>query len=141
MSISIAYDNQHAWKSAGTWNKNRPYSSVNVRPAGKTTGPCVTLWGLCDTGADYLCVEPSVAATLGINLKNATMSKPIATASGTLPPAPIVLVSLEMEGYFADVEALFHSTFTKSKVLVGRCALIGVLKFGVDVNGWLYAKA
>jgi predicted aspartyl protease len=140
MSISITYDRQHTWKSSGTYSSNRPYSSMTLRLQSKSTGPAVTLWGLCDTGADYLCLDVSVANSLGINLNTPAGRVNVTTAIGSKSSIPLVVVNLEMEGYSADVDAIFDSAFAK-RALIGRCALIDVLKFGVDSKGWLYAKA
>jgi hypothetical protein len=64
----------------------------------------------------------------------------ITTALGSKPSIPLVTVNLEMEGYAADVDAIFDCAFHRTP-LVGRCALLDVVRFGIDAKGWLFAQS
>jgi predicted aspartyl protease len=137
MAISVSYDNRHGWLSRNTNYSNRPYSLIDVSHSGSGA---VSLWGLIDTGADYLCLGDAVAHSLGINLAHCTHYVNITTALGSKSALPVVNIHMAMEGYAADVDAIFDSVFSKTP-LIGRCALLEVLKFGVDDKGWLFAQA
>jgi predicted aspartyl protease len=139
MTVSVDYDNRHNWLSARTFSSNRAYSNATVR-YGSSNPAAVTLWSLIDTGADYLCLSDQVAAQLGVNLNNCTRFVNGVTPLGSKPNIPIETVNLEMEGYNANVDAIFDIAFRKVSPLVGRVALLRVIKFGIDSTGWLYAQ-
>jgi predicted aspartyl protease len=133
MTITIDFDGQHQWKSRNNHYSNRPYSYVKIHGP---SGGSMDLWAMLDTGADYLCLDNSVARRLHIPTTGATVIW-IRNAVGTRVQVPLVKVKITMETYSADVMAVFGA-FT---ALAGRTAIIPAIKFGMDKDGWLYAQA
>jgi predicted aspartyl protease len=64
------------------------------------------IWGLLDTGADYLMLNHHVAATLGINLQNAS-AIPVTVASGQSVPLHQASIEITILGKRVPVTALF----------------------------------
>src|SRR5712692_2266935 len=129
MAITIDFDGRHRWKAQDNHYSNRPYSFIKVHGP---SGGSMDLWAMLDTGADYLCLDNSVAKTIGINTAGARQIL-IRNAVGARVPVPLVKVKITMETYSADAMAVVGA-FT---ALAGRTAIIPAIKFGMDKNGWL----
>lgn len=129
--LTVTYRRRIAWRSHENDSSNRPFCRIRVHgpgPGGED------LWGLLDTGADYLMLENDVARTLGINLKNCPIDK-VLLASGQEVELPRKKVNVTIRGKRIPVDAIFGITGT---TLIGRTAILGAMDFGIDMRGWLY---
>lgn len=133
MPIPVNYIARFPWGGAGTRGSNRPYTTI---VAHGSRGSSVPVWGLLDTGADYLVLPEDIAHRIGIN-------------PSQLPPRPIIVA----DGYrasmrFGQVDISFPKLGKSAKVevfwgppkmvLIGRTAILGAMGFGIDQKGWLY---
>lgn len=92
------------------------------------------MWGLLDTGADYLMLNYNVASALGIDLQNASVI-PVAVASGQSVSARQTGIEITIRGKRIPVTALFGPG---NDTLIGRTAILKAIDFGIDMKGWLY---
>ena len=131
MPISVPpYTDRYAWGSAKTHYSNRPYTWLRVHGSKGIQD----LWALVDTGADYLMLDASVAATVGITLPAATTSIRVA-GGGTISLPKVSKVQITVEGKTVKVDALFGGSGTP---LLGRTAILPAIDFGIDGKGWLH---
>ena len=79
MVITIDFDGRHRWKAKDNHYSNRPHTYLRVHGP---SGGSMDFWAMLDTGADYLCLDNSVAGTLSIKTAGAKMIF-IRTAVGT----------------------------------------------------------
>jgi predicted aspartyl protease len=130
--LTVTYRHRIAWRSRENDTSNRPFCRIRVHGGPGPGGE--DLWGLLDTGADYLMLENDVARTLGINLEKCSLVR-VTLASGQEVHLPLKRVDMTIRGKRVPVDALFGVTGT---TLVGRTAILGAMDFGIDMRGWLY---
>lgn len=92
------------------------------------------LWGLLDTGADYLMLERHVAQVLGIDLQNCPQEQVI-VASGASAWLPKTQIDVTIRQNRITVEAIFG---IRGFTLIGRTTILRAMDFGIDIDGWLY---
>ena len=130
--VNVTYDDRIAWLSRRNYTSNRPFCRIKVH---RDTGPgAIDLWGLLDTGADYLMLDKAVAHRLKIDLNNCRMI-PVTLASGMSVSMPLKTVNVTIRGKRVPVDAIFGITGT---TLIGRTAILAAIDFGIDIDGWLY---
>ena len=132
MSPPVTFYDQILWGSAATRGDYAPYAWIRVQS--QTGTGTYDLWGLLDTGADYLMLEMNVAHRLGID-PHKCEREPVIVASGQRASLPRATVNMTILQKTVSVDAIFgiHGT-----TLIGRTAILKAMDFGIDIDGWLY---
>ena len=128
----VQYDSRIPWRSRKTNYAWRPYAEITVH--GKN-GIVDRWFALIDTGADDLVLPSGIARRFGIDL-SVLKQVSVQTAAGYAVIYKQTTIEIELEGRKRSVDVLFGPTRTP---LIGRNALLKLIKFGIDLNGWLYA--
>ncbi len=128
--IPINFDARVNWASKNNHWSNRPHCKVRVHHGPGIGG--ADMWGILDTGADYLTLNFQVAKELGIGLKHQQF---VATASGHYVPMFYSKIEITLLGKRISVDAMFGSGPT---TLIGRMTILEAIDFGIDIDGWLY---
>jgi predicted aspartyl protease len=112
---------------------NRPYADVVLNPSypNVPTHKC-----LVDTGADYLQLPATAAATAGINLRQASQIT-VGTASGSTTLLMLNNLPVSIEGYRVIVDVLFDPT-NSSYLIAGRQLLLAAFEVGFNNKTWLW---
>jgi predicted aspartyl protease len=131
-SLSVTYDRRIRWGTATNNASNRPYAMIRVHDGPGPGG--FDLFGLLDTGADYLMLETRIARALGIDLRGCPRET-VMLASGARARLPRAQVDMSMRGKRVTVDAIFGIRGTP---LIGRTAILRAIDFGIDIDGWLY---
>jgi len=137
MTVSLNFRGRNAWRSWNNYNSNRPYSKIRLSDV---SGKFIDLWGMIDTGADYLQVPKVFFGINGLNINNnhytVTQIRPL-LANGTKFQAIDLVDSIdfEMEGCSTATPVL---TPNNGPILIGRIAILSCIDFGMDRTGWLY---
>lgn len=132
MSPPVTFYDQIAWGSAATQGDYAPYAWIRIQ--NQTGTGTYDLWGLLDTGADYLMLEMGVARRLGIDLSQCR-SEPVIVASGQRAILPRTTVNMTILQQPVTVDAIFG---IRGTALIGRTAILKAMDFGIDIDGWLY---
>jgi hypothetical protein len=131
--LNVTYRDRIAWLSRSNNTSNRPFCRIRVHSDTGSGGK--DLWGLLDTGADYLMLDKAVAHSLKIDLNNCLMI-PVTLASGMSVLMPLIKkVNVTIRGKRVPVDAIFGITGIP---LIGRTAILAAIDFGIDIDGWLY---
>jgi predicted aspartyl protease len=124
-----------------TYNNSKPYSGTLLQPLADIVllGPTRNFSianVLVDTGADFLMVSASSAATVGL-LPGMGTPIYIRTAGGTVTMTQHTGVFVEIEGIRVITDLLCHPSPT-SRPLLGRQALHALKDVGFDTTSWLW---
>jgi predicted aspartyl protease len=124
-----------------TYNNSKPYSGPLLQPLADIVlhGPATNFSianVLVDTGADFLMVSASSAATAGL-LPGMGTPIYIRTAGGTVTMTKHTGVFVEIEGIRVITDLLCHPSPT-SRPLLGRQALSALKDVGFDTTSWLW---
>ena len=103
---------------------------VRLHPGSGNGGP--DLFGLLDTGADYLTVPSVTAALLGINLQT-LRTDTLTVASGGHVRIAYTQLDVTILGKRVPQKVYFGGPIT----LIGRVPILDVMDFGIDAQGWL----
>jgi predicted aspartyl protease len=117
---------------------NRPYSNVTLLAAHPYYAYSnVNFQALVDTGADYLQLPASAAATAGIDLNSRGVPQNVHGATGTAVLIFVTGIDVEIEGKVITVDAFFDPT-NLSSALLGRQALLTAVEAGFNAKEWLW---
>lgn len=130
LPLFIRFKRRLRWGRRANNKSQRPYCQFTLHGP---SGP-VQLWGLVDTGADYLVLSHQVATAIGLNLSSAT-PEVTELAAGM----PVTMYKMPVTVTFDErtlvVDALIGGGPTP---LFGRVPILEFGSFGMDLKGWLY---
>lgn len=111
---------------------NRPYASVQLVNGPRTSSVFTCL---VDTGADYLLLPSSAAASVRLALPRRTVS--IGTVGGSISVHQVSGCTVEIEGVSVPVTVLFDPSGNLPLVL-GREAIMACCECGFNTQEWLW---
>ncbi|WP_430449391.1 aspartyl protease family protein [Rhodophyticola sp.] len=131
---NVRYAGKDYFGTQLTKNRLLPFTMITLHGSGNVAIP---IWGLLDTGADHLMLNSGEAKYLNIDLNQCPKRKML-LANGCEEEYSLATIQVSIKGYRNKVDALFGVVGTP---LIGRTTIQRTLKFGLDEQGWLYAKS
>lgn len=133
-ATTVIFKQRSDWGTVSNYKDWLPYCWIRLHsPVGKGHKD---LWGLLDTGTQFLVLPHHQASFFGINLETCP-TRYVQNASGNAVEMSVADVDVTIRGKRISVKTLFGPIET---VLIGIDPIVFTMVFGANEDGWLYRE-